>query len=297
MSLFDADLVQSVMMHLRPRHLLRLMQANKQIYRKVRDNDQYFTRVAVHLLYESFEFEGKLPTYRRMQNLPCGYHSAMEDFVVQVSHSLHKKIGRGANSAREAMQMYKEFFEKVEGEPINMTCDMRNPTAVIKHELNTFRKWKLGSETSMSFFRLSNELEDDHLLSIKQKQSLASCIIDKFKAKPIRLPVDEDEGVLAAVMLGFSTKILQQMKYFDALCCMMTVWINHVYVAQELRDIDLKRRARYIRLLKAIILKTLDIDVAENSGENPQSSLMVEMVDASGTFQNALKLLEGNARI
>lgn len=85
------DLVTLVQMHLSPRHLYKLMQTSSGVKQVLLDNEEYWSRVAAHLIWREHvihcpffndEDTTKHPQayLYKMQNLRTGYKSSMDEF-------------------------------------------------------------------------------------------------------------------------------------------------------------------------------------------------------------------------
>lgn len=57
----NTDLVHAVQLHLKPRHLLKLLCVNKQFYKMLKANSYYFDRVAAHLVWRQYVVDCQWP--------------------------------------------------------------------------------------------------------------------------------------------------------------------------------------------------------------------------------------------
>ena len=207
-------LYPDIVLHLRPRHLIRLYRACKAFRDLIRDADYYWTRVAVHLMYAGWVFDKMPKNLLRLQNIPGGYHQAIEQFVAQTITTLRSPPLnlKGIDTPRQAMQGYlrylwtvahKEkspygrYLEAVAGE-IPYRCDVQNPMSVCPYESakqsNEYFSGLFGNIGRL-FFALTNALEDDSTLSIGHKRRLADSVIKQF-----RMPVVEGIISVRALM-------------------------------------------------------------------------------------------------
>ena len=79
-------------LHLRPRHLVKLMLTCKTINMAV-NNEMYWTRVAVHLQWRSCEFMNTSSSQLYFMNgLQCGYYAGMNHFLDYLEDVIQDKF-------------------------------------------------------------------------------------------------------------------------------------------------------------------------------------------------------------
>jgi hypothetical protein len=111
----DVELIKTIQLHLKPRHLVKLLQTNKELYKLLMQHEYYWTRVATHLTWRRaiiftpfYKTEEELKAHQEalkarrgqllphqlhsndfkcyydMVNLEKGYHASMEHFVSMI---------------------------------------------------------------------------------------------------------------------------------------------------------------------------------------------------------------------
>jgi hypothetical protein len=110
------DVLERIQLHLRPRHLYRLLQTNRRVRELLLNNSFYWARVAQHLVFRKYVIPYTSPAYKlgegnlklrqkmwakdgfrretlfHMMNLERGYHWAMETFEALLAHKMATDI-------------------------------------------------------------------------------------------------------------------------------------------------------------------------------------------------------------
>lgn len=103
------ELLRMLALHLKPRHLQKLLRANKALNKLLMEHECYWTRVAAHLTYRNYiigRAEYNHPLYKKpvneqgvmkrslydMVNLKRGYFNAMETFISMIPAGMKKTL-------------------------------------------------------------------------------------------------------------------------------------------------------------------------------------------------------------
>ena len=130
------DVGQQIMLHLRPRHVLVLLQVNKAVCKIVLSHQYYFDRSAVHTVYGRWsEISYGYPKYKYMKNLPSGYHKSMEHFI-QLVRKFYMDNGVLVTSLREILDNHHKLV-RIIADPIEQYNDLQEKRRSCGDILNT----------------------------------------------------------------------------------------------------------------------------------------------------------------
>jgi hypothetical protein len=125
------DMWAQVGLHLKPRHLLKLMGTCKRVWRAV-DTEEYWTRVAAHLVWRASEHmelnsreypldDDRMPPISEAHNLyyliglDCGYHHGMELFLRRIQETIDAYGRPGEEEDEEGPGQWFAGFHGVPG--------------------------------------------------------------------------------------------------------------------------------------------------------------------------------------
>ena len=181
------------MMHLRPRHLFRLMQTSKVVYEEINTNEYYFHRLALQLLYSYYHSEygdGDIADKRDyfMLNPRNGYHAEMENYMACAIQRINTKFPEmqvkdvyGALiKFSDAMWDYIDdigdlpSLDRLRG--VKQAID-----SIVEHELQTFCAcdlWKISKEHNLAGRSLGQFVDDDITMTTQQKSGLVKSLVN-----------------------------------------------------------------------------------------------------------------------
>ena len=87
--MLSEEVFKMVVLHLKPRHSFKLMQADKKMYTMVKFHPYYWTRTVAHLVLRDHVILPE-PTWYSMVLPPTGYHKAMESFLTLIPEYVKK---------------------------------------------------------------------------------------------------------------------------------------------------------------------------------------------------------------
>jgi hypothetical protein len=251
--LMNTDVVNQVMLHLRPRQVYKLIQVNKELHAKVFQHKYYWNRVAVHCLYDFYVATGEFKHYVRMKNIPWGYNDSMDHFL-KLTLQYVNQYGVNATTAAEAVTRYNEVVRRKWEMGDNEAC-------IYEKELTTFNVIKISckaqghrhdwNKVDAAFFQLSNDLEDDSSLSIETKKRVANKMREIFAFEPqegSRNPGGDLFSVEAA--MDHYRKYLQYRDFFCGIREHVWKWVVFVNT-EETISTEMKNR------LKSVVIEAL----------------------------------------
>lgn len=179
--LHQSDILFAVMMHIRPRHLLKLMLTGKTIYTEIIKNQTYFQRLAVHVLYRPSCFDDEQSYFMSMNNTPHGYNDAMESFCLWVRKGFREEYHLTAANHEEILAAYNHVCDIVGDEYwVPMQYDTRNAKAVMTYYTSLKHENCWDDCVCKKALQLSIFIEDSCILTIQEKRNIAWSILDVF---------------------------------------------------------------------------------------------------------------------
>ena len=115
-----AELLRLISLHLKPRHLYKLLQTSKLINKKV-DNESYWERVALHLHFRDYDELGvrnHVSTYPRiyglynMRFLQRGYYDSMNAFIWRVRHMISTRTAYWKNLTNASISTFESMQDQ-----------------------------------------------------------------------------------------------------------------------------------------------------------------------------------------
>ncbi len=213
------ELLREIQMHLKPRHLAKLLQTCKCMNVFLGANNEYWTRVAAHLVLRNDIVSigvkpnlcGPWPTesfFINMVNLPRGYKVAMDDFRVLIGEEMARVHDYGYGDADlerdfNGWQLFADAPLDVQvrvgmrtrlewGEGVGYKCMadtllcMREIAKMIAVEEASWPHQTLGKgfiHGHMGMVRFINDLDDDNTISIATKQRLMNGLMQAMTSE------------------------------------------------------------------------------------------------------------------
>lgn len=146
------DLVRQIFLHLKPRHLFRVMTTSNDMLRAASLFVAYWDRVAVHLIYRHYISPLPEPTWYSMTFTPDGYHQSMESFCDLVSdfieaHEADNAMWNGSLADAVALYLWKtkRFQDCPERKMWERAVGKENEnTITVKMALTSYLRWSMG---------------------------------------------------------------------------------------------------------------------------------------------------------
>jgi hypothetical protein len=203
--ILSPELCREIQMHLKPRHLAKLLQTCKYLNMLLGTNNEYWTRVAAHLVWRNHvgitnhdDIEKNCEMVPNclidMVNLSRGYKTAMNEFVLLIGKEMARvhddeeeddmdpdkwRVFAGAPldvQVRVGMQTFINWDEAVGYNSMSDTLlPMREIAMKIAVETATWAQQGTSKEASqrhMGMVRYINDLDDDNTIPIATKQRL-----------------------------------------------------------------------------------------------------------------------------
>lgn len=205
--ILSPEIFRELQMHLKPRHLAKLLQTCSYLNMLLGSNNEYWTRVAAHLVWRnhvglvthedvSYSQNSVLSRYFDMVNLPRGYKVAMNEFLALISKEMRRvhedKDDPDADKnpfgwhkfadapldiqIRVGMRSFLSWRESEGYDNVDVTMlGMRGIAAKIAICCASgVRDGKTGParERHMGMVRYINEMDDDNTIPISTKQRL-----------------------------------------------------------------------------------------------------------------------------
>lgn len=213
-SFLSAELLREIQMHLKPRHLAKLLQTCKYMNMMLGTNNEYWTRVAAHLVwrdqtecinnYDNFTIHSDRFRNRLydMVNLPHGYKFAMDEFIVIIRKEMASdehdfdddedgkdpfkwKACADAPLDVKVRVGMKTFIAWGQGCGYATEADTLLPMREIARKIavetaSWMREGKSGraKERHMGMVRYINEMDDDNTIPISTKQRLMRGLVN-----------------------------------------------------------------------------------------------------------------------
>ena len=221
------DLVQEIMMHLRPRHLLPLMCVNKTLNKRIQENHRYFQRVAIFLIHKEVDFNGNyftrhLPLIWRFNH---GYDTEMEDFVKNVK-THYKVTDLSVLSQRRAVKgtIHAYFPSSI--------------MSIIKSEVQRFHNVHISNACKRAMFKFASYMRHANVSPMQRwrlTRTSIKCI--EFGGSVYFDAFDNTENPF---------EIEEFSQHFE-------LWIAHMHTDSALTETDLSIRINVIDLVRNII--------------------------------------------
>ena len=310
--LLQGDILNSVMMHLKPRHLLPLMCTNKTVYEKMRDNKEYYARYAMWLLYRYDKYEGEENIYRDMKYLPLGYHATMEAFCGKIMAFIHTKLKVPARNYTKAVLAYNtkaiknraedEEMEEDEEQAVDpdladryaSNYDLTDPMAVIKGNCELHVEMYLWNSMNLAINDLMIYLEDFSKLSPTEialvTGSIANLLETEKPEKPDGRLMNVDMGLYIGMGMLLGSKPMA--KGYDNLMKLFVEWKTKLTTDAPFAAMNPLARETIIAKFRAIILQVVT-DASEKM-LNKESLDDIKMVFIKGEAFRQLWLGTGS---
>ena len=291
--LMQVDILHSVVMHVRPRYLLKMMCCNKKMYEDIKRHPEYFWRVCAHLLYRHVCFRGNLRIFKRMQNLPRGYNYAMSEFIKGLCEHMCEE------NAQACIKKYREWYvqedgveEDEEDEMHFLYDDSLSGYELVKkiQDQVCLKVVPLGQAAGIR--DLSDYIEDEDTLSIPQKRRITKSILRTFrlKLKPLSDALVQRVGddVVGLFVLGVYNNDQQRSEKFSRLLDDLDEWTRIMCVDELYQDIPTATKHTIIQHVRSIIHRAMQVDFPMDY--NNAISFEIKMTQARGENLAALHM-------
>jgi len=191
------DLLSLIARHLRPRHLRLLLHTNKHVKKHV-DNEHYWARVALHLVYREFGameivdpwtppliFE-RLNGLYDLRNLKLGYAATM-DVMEQRARHLHQEFEFENNASVQTMVL--SGFNIIKNDPYGnhqkATRYLKDAPATMKGISKALVEGYQRDYVSRSMVhKFARDIDDDPALTYQMKAFFMKKFNDLFRELP-----------------------------------------------------------------------------------------------------------------
>ena len=286
MSILIGDLIQNIMMHLRPRFLYILMQTNKTVLGKIKTNKEYFQRLALHARLRYVDFDGNLPIYRSMTNLTLGYNASMNDFANKVRIFLENEFGCRTTNWEETIAQYNEIARRLTPdteEDVSEADQMfikkhkkyHDHLYPFEHDVTDYIS-NIKSDYEYEEIKLiANSIDDDSVLTIAQKKAIAKSIMTAFEFNAnnhldaILNPRNAEEAndIVRHIAMGFFREFLKKANNYTSVISKLENWINLFSTSEAFAQIPFPIRHRIMKAVWTTVMEKITYEFPEDNSD------------------------------
>ena len=280
MSILESDIVQSVLMHMRPRHLFRLVQTSKAVYEKIKSSKVYFQRLAIRSVFCYIDFDGRLPSHPSMTNLSKGYDASMNEFAENAGRFLEKEFGCRVTSYEDILIQYNVIACRIQypetkadnrfSKKHKKYWDQMYPYRSNSGDyVDIIKEGQLFDEKEL--LRIPNIIEDESGFTIDQKKAIAQSIMHIFDIEVPAVfhnapdPRNVDFGHFLAV--GIFLEYRKRARKHSAILARLEDWIMLMATSETFAEIPFTKRYNLMKEVREAVMSRLTYDFPKETSD------------------------------